>query len=177
MLLGRVRRPSIASLEALEMERSSPKIIKDDHLSVYESTLMKLKEGSQRCQTLNQTDAMSTDVSCVTATDSTESSSAGCLSTGSFNFVGEETNSGSSPSEQRNKTPSVLYLFSRYKSLKSDPRSSDDKVVLMETECSSASASPSSSNSELTTGQVLQISEECFDSGMYKYQETSLAQQ
>ncbi|GKV13846.1 hypothetical protein SLEP1_g24818 [Rubroshorea leprosula] len=44
-MFGRVRAPS-SSPESLE--RPPPKIIKDDPLSVYEATLMKLRVGSQR---------------------------------------------------------------------------------------------------------------------------------
>ncbi|XP_057548927.1 uncharacterized protein LOC130827277 [Amaranthus tricolor] len=47
-MFGRIR-ASPSPVECLELERLPSKIYKDDSLSIYEATLMKLKKGSQRC--------------------------------------------------------------------------------------------------------------------------------
>ncbi|EYU23155.1 hypothetical protein MIMGU_mgv1a020033mg, partial [Erythranthe guttata] len=63
-MFGRVRASPISSLELLEMERPPSKIIKHDSLSIYESTLLKLKQGSHCNPRYNPED------SCTMATDS-----------------------------------------------------------------------------------------------------------
>ncbi|CAN8254890.1 unnamed protein product [Cochlearia groenlandica] len=134
-MFGRLRPPP-SSPECLE--RYPAKIIKDDPLSVYESTLLKLKQGS-RLETVS---------SCpVTEGENLPSSSLSSDSVGTscnvffFSSVCSDTQGGDgndvtmcndgsdamaidsglrvceSSKQQRNKNPSVLSMFSKYKNL------------------------------------------------------------
>ncbi|KAF2314159.1 hypothetical protein GH714_023799 [Hevea brasiliensis] len=70
-MFGRLR-PSTSSLDSLE--RPPSKIFKDDPLSIYEATLIKLKLGSQRdlSSSFKETMEMESDCSAATASSSME---------------------------------------------------------------------------------------------------------
>nr|GLL17552.1 uncharacterized protein LOC109190506 [Ipomoea trifida] len=119
-MLGRVRRSSISSLEQLELERQSPKLMKSDSLSIYETTLLKLKEGSRR------------DIStCLEDSKGEEASSAIDVNSSSCDLTEDSQ-------RQQRKTGkfSLPYLFLRYRSSRQAVSSPD------EDSCSSASTSP-----------------------------------
>ncbi|XP_031119243.1 uncharacterized protein LOC116022612 [Ipomoea triloba] len=119
-MLGRVRRSSISSLEQLELERQSPKLMKSDYLSIYETTLLKLKEGSRR------------DIStCLEDSKGDEASSAIDVDSSSCDLTEDSR-------RQQRKTGnfSLPYLFLRYRSSRQAVSSPD------EDSCSSASTSP-----------------------------------
>ncbi|CAN1239637.1 hypothetical protein LINGRAPRIM_LOCUS2433 [Linum grandiflorum] len=112
-MFGRLRPPS-SSLDSLELERSHSKFFKDDSLSVYEATLMKLKRGSQLATTNCCHSPMEAESDCISSISSTTSSH------GSNSTVLQPlptlTSSASSPSTVDLKhQPSVLDLFSKYK--------------------------------------------------------------
>ncbi|KAL3512596.1 hypothetical protein ACH5RR_025313 [Cinchona calisaya] len=119
-----------------------------------ETTLLKLKEGSQRCQSLPLVDAISTDVSCITASDSPETIGADCASTdSSLNSSGEESTSMSFSMDKRDKTLSVLYLFSKYKKgPRNTPNSPNEEAMAVENVYSCVNTSPSVDNSQLISG-------------------------
>ncbi|KAF3665133.1 putative GDP-mannose transporter GONST3-like isoform X1, partial [Capsicum annuum] len=66
-MLGRVRRSTISSLEELELERPSSKFIKADSLSVYETTLLKLREGSRRDTSFPAESLVDGNICCITS--------------------------------------------------------------------------------------------------------------
>lgn len=133
---------------------------------ISETTLMKLKEGSQRCQSLPPTDAISADVSCITATDSPETIGADCSSSDSSLNSSDQSTSMCFSTEKQNKTLSVLYLFSKYKSTKNIPTSLEEDSMVIENDCSSVNTSPSVDNSPFIISRRQQLPEECFDSEM-----------
>ncbi|XP_011073003.1 uncharacterized protein LOC105158076 [Sesamum indicum] len=131
-MLGRVRASPMGSLELLEMERPNSKIIKHDSLSIYESTLMKLKQGSHCNPRCNPEDSARTDPDCTNmATSSPEeavSSDADCCSTDSFPNSIPCFQSTGPLKAQGNRNMSILYFFSKYKSSQSQhAQSSNDK--------------------------------------------------
>ncbi|GMQ09853.1 hypothetical protein CsSME_00053093 [Camellia sinensis var. sinensis] len=162
-MLGRVRPPSSSSLE-----RPPSKIIKDDSLSIYEATLVKLRPGS-RCNPVSPSDqAMKIDVSCDFASNSPHDDEA----------MTEDTNCSSNSissncsdyrpmgilKEQQNKMRSVTYLFARYRSSQ-HTLSLPAEAVMVENKCCSASSSLSAKTADRwsdTTG--LQLQQECVDS-------------
>ncbi|CAL5440864.1 unnamed protein product [Camellia sinensis] len=162
-MLGRVRPPSSSSLE-----RPPSKIIKDDSLSIYEATLVKLRHGSQ-CNPVSPSDqAMKIDVSCDFASNSPHDDEA----------MTEDTNCSSNSissncsdyrpmgilKEQQNKMRSVTYLFARYRSSQ-HTLSLPAEAVMVENKCCSASSSLSAKTADRwsdTTG--LQLQQECVDS-------------
>ncbi|CAN1129942.1 hypothetical protein LINPERPRIM_LOCUS12951 [Linum perenne] len=105
-MFGRLRPPP-SSPDSLELERSHSKLFKDDCLSVYEATLMKLKQGSQLATTYSChppiEDKMESETDCISSTilhnshNSTQASSIGPSAT------------------DLKHQPSVLDLFSCYK--------------------------------------------------------------
>ncbi|KAJ6339641.1 hypothetical protein OIU77_007561 [Salix suchowensis] len=96
-MFGRVR-VSSSSLDSLE--RPSSKILKDDSLSIYEATLMKLKLGSHR-------DQSSPFEETVDMENSDRSSATDQLSFSSMQSTGDSK-------DQRSRNVSVLFLFSKY---------------------------------------------------------------
>ncbi|CAI9768531.1 unnamed protein product [Fraxinus pennsylvanica] len=155
-MLGRVRPSSINSLELLELERPNSKIIKDDSLSIYEATLLKLKQGSLRNPSIVVENSMGTeDVNCTMASDSKEPEAmtleADFSSTDSLPVPSSCESTGTSK-EQGTKSLSILCLFSRYKDSQqlSLPVSSSDGVVkLAGSAFSSTSVSQSPSNGQM----------------------------
>ncbi|CAN0826950.1 hypothetical protein LINGRAHAP2_LOCUS845, partial [Linum grandiflorum] len=121
-MFGRLRPPS-SSLDSLELERSHSKFFKDDSLSVYEATLMKLKRGSQLATTNcchSPMEAESDCISSISSTTSSHGSNSTVLLQNSGNSIQQPlptlTSSASSPSTVDLKhQPSVLDLFSKYK--------------------------------------------------------------
>ncbi|KAI5678365.1 hypothetical protein M9H77_09315 [Catharanthus roseus] len=160
-MLGRVRRPSISSLEQLELERPPLKIIKDDPLSIYESTLRKLKEGSQRCKSLPPEEATTTDISHKESCCS-DTISPGCLSCdGSHN---SSIFQSMSPSKgKRDKNISVLYLFSKYMIPKNKPILPDAEAMVTENACSPDNSSLHN-QCEFISSPEEHMQEKCIDS-------------
>ncbi|KAL8140852.1 hypothetical protein V2J09_006873 [Rumex salicifolius] len=130
-MFGRVR-ASPLPVEFLELERLPSKMLKDDSLSVYEATILKLKQGSRKTvsspeemvdrviQDSNQSSAisgesMSSDLSSVSEGAITESSSETFSSTErqGITYVSDSDSSISTTKESRNM--SIQYLFSKYK--------------------------------------------------------------
>ncbi|KAI3765939.1 hypothetical protein L2E82_15986 [Cichorium intybus] len=146
-MLGRVRACSLSSLEVLEMERTPSKLLKDDSLSIYEKTLLKLQQGSQRDLSLIPEESMNTDTSPSMATILPDEASV---------VVNASTASSSSLKEEPHGNLSVLYMFSRYKTSKNEniTSSHDSTMMAMEDECSSANTSPSN-DSELQHGCIV----------------------
>ncbi|KDP30969.1 hypothetical protein JCGZ_11345 [Jatropha curcas] len=169
-MFGRLR-PSSSSLDTLE--RPPSKIFKDDTLSIYEATLMKLKLGSQRDLTSpSEEEAVDMESYCNTATGSESSvepnlctstnvsESCQCLVTSlDEDAMTIDTNSSSSSilsststckstgdsKQQGNRNMSLLYLFSKYQSHRHALSSSDQESMTVESN-GCASISPSSSN-------------------------------
>uniref|UniRef100_A0A1J3GTU8 Uncharacterized protein n=1 Tax=Noccaea caerulescens TaxID=107243 RepID=A0A1J3GTU8_NOCCA len=122
-MFGRLRPPP-SSPDCLE--RYPAKIIKDDPLSVYESTLLKLKQGSR----LDSVGPLSeTETENLSSSSNSVETSAVCMDTqGEANDVtlcngsdamAIDLGSGQceSSKQQKNKNPSVLSMFCRYKDL------------------------------------------------------------
>ncbi|KAL3631650.1 hypothetical protein CASFOL_024634 [Castilleja foliolosa] len=108
-MLGRVR-PSSSSPEQLEMEIPSSKIIKHDSLSIYESTLLKLKQGSRCNPSYNSEDSAKMDANCTMGADSPRNdmiADADCSSTDS---ISQYT---ISLKEEGSKNMSILDFFSK----------------------------------------------------------------
>ncbi|XP_050225310.1 uncharacterized protein LOC126674831 [Mercurialis annua] len=167
-MFGRVRTSSSS------LDRPPSKIFKDDPLSIYESTLMKLKLGSQRDASLPSTETvedMESDCATLTVSrtsaEQLDSSTCTNISGSSEHFVtspGEEeamaidtcspsASTQSSPSasalpkQLQSKNMPLLYLFSRYNSTRHALSSSSDSESLrVVSYYDSASNSPSSSN-------------------------------
>ncbi|XP_059655133.1 uncharacterized protein LOC132302314 [Cornus florida] len=146
-MLGRVR-PSSSSLECLELERSPPKIIKDDSLSIYETTLMKLRQGSQRDLSSLSENSMNAYISSTSASippyEEALTIDYDC-SSASISRSDIVCQSLSTLKEPQKRNLSILYLFSRYKSSRKAP-SSPDEAMAIENGCSSSSVSPESGN-------------------------------
>ncbi|CAH1423229.1 unnamed protein product [Lactuca virosa] len=130
-MLGRVRACSLSSLEVLEMERTPSKLLKDDSLSIYEKTLLKLQQGSHRDLSLIPDESMNTDTSPSMASNEASMK------------VNASMDSLPSSKEEPHGNLSVLYMFSRYKTSRHDnPNSSDGSNAMeMQNDCSSANTS------------------------------------
>ncbi|KAL6555647.1 hypothetical protein OROHE_007319 [Orobanche hederae] len=125
-MFGRVRASPVSSSEPLDSERLSCKIIKHDSLSIYESTLLKLKQGGSRCNpSIYSKDSARTDAFCIVAIDDApeESVTAGAsrISTDSrpesSSSVQSTASSPSSSNEGPNTNMSILHFFSKHKSV------------------------------------------------------------
>ncbi|KAL5543978.1 hypothetical protein UlMin_007762 [Ulmus minor] len=157
-MFGRVRASS-SSPESLE--RPPSKIIKDDSLSIYEATLMKLKVGSQRDLNSPSKEGGETDASSFTSSPSTEpmkieaNSSVGT----SEEFLippyevmeidkdcylpeicpcSRDGHSMSSSKEQDQRAVSIFYLFSKFRSARDSVGSSSSSEDVMRVENSSS---------------------------------------
>ncbi|KAK1433892.1 hypothetical protein QVD17_10810 [Tagetes erecta] len=152
-MLGRVRACSLSSLEVLEMERTPSKLLKDDSLSIYEKTLLKLQQGSQldlsSIPEESTNTSSSASVSTVTSNEvSTTVNATDNASTGVFSSSGS-SQSMIVPKEESRGNLSVLDMFSRYKASRSDKiTSTDDSAMEIEECCSSANTSPSLEHQE-----------------------------
>ncbi|KAI3435301.1 uncharacterized protein J3R85_006226 [Psidium guajava] len=153
-MLGRVRAPS-SSPDSLE--RSTTKLLKHDSLSIYETTLLKLKQGSQQIQgsptsefmqphdysagSSNCGDAMTMecDCSCPNPSNSqlTLLHESNLITTNDACILSSNSDAHVMISSKRQSKGdiSILHLFSKYKS--SRYSSSNSKMVMMETNCSS----------------------------------------
>ncbi|XP_023542779.1 uncharacterized protein LOC111802587 [Cucurbita pepo subsp. pepo] len=176
-MFGRIRSPS--SLDSLE--RPTSKIHKDDCLSIYETTLMKLKLGSQRdpCPPITLEDG---------ETDSNSSSSCTeAMNTHAFlkdshqlvnstkqdlMAVDSDYSTTSTPdssedcqsteySTQRRMNNSILYLFSKFKNSSGTPKIMEEAVATEDICC--VVMSPSSSASQLTDNSELHSEQEPID--------------
>ncbi|EOY22395.1 Uncharacterized protein TCM_014572 [Theobroma cacao] len=176
-MLGRVRAsPSPSPLDSLETPPS--KIIKDDSLSIYEATLMKLKLGSQRClispstvtvtetETVTETttdlssEAMKVEATCTSGTGfkSCPDISSGeevmmmetdCSSASVSNSSSDCQSTGNLSSQQQSTSVSILYLFSKFKGYQRVPTSTiSHEAMMMENEGSARFSSSSVSNLE-----------------------------
>ncbi|WCJ36215.1 hypothetical protein M5689_017428 [Euphorbia peplus] len=163
-MFGRVRRASPSSLDSFDTPPS--KIFKDDPLSIYETTLIKLKQGSQRdliplpmetmetecesetmesticssgnaCESSNHLVSSSNDEDMVIDTDT--SSSTSILSSSSV------SQSICEPKQERSKNASVLYLFSKYSITRHALNSSQGELMMTQATNGSRASSPSSS--------------------------------
>ncbi|KAL1810407.1 hypothetical protein ACET3Z_027397 [Daucus carota] len=130
-----MRISSWSSLEELELERSAPsKLIKDDSLSIYETTLMKLKEGSRRNTKLEHSDSVGMGIDSSVANMPPVVEEAEMLDTDCTSSVTFKNQSDCQPipveKEQQNKNVSILSLFARYKNSHRALGSPDDKAVV-----------------------------------------------
>ncbi|XP_073128613.1 uncharacterized protein [Henckelia pumila] len=148
-MLGRVRASPISSLELLETERSSSKISKQDSLSIYESTLLKLKQGSQCCQSSTSEGSATTNShSTITTHHPPEEvmTVADCSSAESSPNLSGISRSAHSSNEKQSSNMSILYMFSNYKLSKHAETSMDTKDMNIESFYSSSSSSLSTTS-------------------------------
>ncbi|KNA09468.1 hypothetical protein SOVF_153180 [Spinacia oleracea] len=115
-MFGRIRSPP-STVELLELERLPSKLFKDDSLSIYESTLAKLKQGSQR--NLSQETQVSMDFEAKsTASEDSHKGSRLCSEQGLPACSTDSSCSGvsSSPDQEQKigREISIRYLFSKY---------------------------------------------------------------
>ncbi|GAB2269716.1 hypothetical protein Dimus_004638 [Dionaea muscipula] len=119
-MLGRIRVPP-SPLESLELEERSPlKIVKQDSLSIYETTLLKLKEGSQRSlsspdEGLDSTSSEQNPRLGMMMLD--EAFASGCCSatiSASQNKGDLHLPSGLSSAQHKGRNLSISHLFSKY---------------------------------------------------------------
>ncbi|XP_051125524.1 uncharacterized protein LOC127247625 [Andrographis paniculata] len=144
-MLGKVRASSMSSLEQLEMERPPSKAVKHDTLSIYESTLLKLKQGS-RC---NQEDPAAMDTCAITGSPETVMlSNASCSSADSCTTPSPSFQSTESSKESQSQNKSILYFFTKYNNSKEVPKiSSGNEAMAVEvldyypSSCSTSTAS------------------------------------
>ncbi|EOA24953.1 hypothetical protein CARUB_v10018248mg [Capsella rubella] len=106
-MFGRLRPPP-SSPDSLE--RYPAKIIKDDPLSVYETTLLKLKQGSKLETSLEETEgeenlSLSSPSSQVFSSDTQSGDTHDAMA----------VDSCESSKQLKNKNPSVLSMFCKYK--------------------------------------------------------------
>ncbi|KAL6563460.1 hypothetical protein OROGR_002419 [Orobanche gracilis] len=114
-MFDRVRAAPVRSSEPLESERLSCKIIKQDALSIYESTLLKLKQGS-RC---NPTTAAFRIVAIDDEPEESVTAGGGRISTDSLpesTSSSVQSTASSSSNEGPNMNMSILHFFSKHKS-------------------------------------------------------------
>ncbi|XP_071710217.1 uncharacterized protein [Rutidosis leptorrhynchoides] len=142
MMLGRVRASSLSSLQVLEMERTPSKLLKDDSLSIYEKTLLKLQQGSRRDLSLIPDESVKTDTTISSNESSVVVDAPAYASTDSVSSSGNVQPMIVSK-EKRRGNLSVVYMFSKYESSKNgDISSCDDNGIEMEDDCSFANTSP-----------------------------------
>ncbi|KAA8542168.1 hypothetical protein F0562_023320 [Nyssa sinensis] len=162
-MLGRVR-PSSTSPECLERQPS--KITKDDSLSIYETTLMKLKQGSRRDLSPQPEDSVKPEISCTASILPYEEATtieADCSST-SLSPSSSDCQSMGTLKEQGNMNMSILRLFSRYKSSRHALSSPNEEAMTVENDCSSASTTPSHLDFPLTNNAKQQHEHVCCSS-------------
>ncbi|KAL3716763.1 hypothetical protein ACJRO7_008360 [Eucalyptus globulus] len=153
-MLGRVRGPS-SSPDSLE--RSTAKLLKHDSLSIYEATLLKLKQGSQQFQgsptsefvqphdhSAGSSDCgaamtMDCDCSCPNPSDSQlklpHEKNAITVNDACILSSAGDAHVTVNLKQRINGDVSILHLFSKYKS--SQHSASNSKMATMETNCSS----------------------------------------
>ncbi|CAA0806951.1 Unknown protein [Striga hermonthica] len=104
----------MSSLELLEMERPPPKIIKHDSLSIYESTLLKLKQGSHCNPSCRTEDSVKNDndTHCIMTTDLQNEAAITANSDSSSNSSSDFQSTGSSREQGAPKYKHVNHLQS-----------------------------------------------------------------
>ncbi|KAI7740385.1 hypothetical protein M8C21_012732 [Ambrosia artemisiifolia] len=142
------------------MERTPSKLLKDDSLSIYEKTLLKLQQGSQLDLSSVPEESTKTSMSPSVSTVSSNSepsltmNAADCASPVSFPGSGSSQSMNISKEEPRGNL-SVIAMFSRYKASRSDKIiSSDDSAMEIEDYGFSANTSPSH-DPELQEGCII----------------------
>ncbi|CAB4280561.1 unnamed protein product [Prunus armeniaca] len=181
-MFGKVR---ASSCPAESLERPPSKILKDDSLSIYEATLMKLKLGSKRnlspCEIDNGStssssnlEPMKIDVNCASAAASQGNIEVASSPQEQEEFMTLDTDCSSVTSstsstdchslgtskQQQSTNVSVLYLFSKFKRAQEDICSSSGDAMTIE----SASISPSSSGCQSLNSTEQHLEKECVDS-------------
>ncbi|XP_060204437.1 uncharacterized protein LOC132632492 [Lycium barbarum] len=161
-MLGRVRRCTINSLEQLELERPSSKLIKADSLSVYETTLMKLREGSRRDTSFPTESSVDGSICCITSGGSPKEE-ASITDTDSSSEYLEDTTScpptGSSR-ETKKSNLSLAYMFSRYRSSQCAGGTNEEDAMIIEDGIGSANTSLSPNNNQLMSSSVQSVRQE-----------------
>ncbi|KAM3381296.1 hypothetical protein P3S68_006869 [Capsicum galapagoense] len=164
-MLGRVRRSTISSLEELELERPSSKFIKADSLSVYETTLMKLREGSRRDTSFPAESLVDGNICCITSGGSPKEEASinspsehvedtiSCQPTGSLREI-------------RKSNFSLAYMFSRYRRSQCAGGTNEEDAMLIEDNTCSANYSLSPNNSQLMNSSVQSTVQENICSSM-----------
>ncbi|KAL9999555.1 hypothetical protein Hdeb2414_s0016g00483491 [Helianthus debilis subsp. tardiflorus] len=154
-MLGRMRTCSLSSLEVLEMERTPSKLLKDDSLSIYEKTLLKLQQGSQLDLSSVPEEATNTSTSPLVSTVSSNMTvdAADCASTGSFIGSGGSQSMNISKEEPHGNL-SVIDMFSRYRASRTNKIVSSDDSAMETEDYGSANTSPSH-DSELQEGCIV----------------------
>ncbi|KAH8486768.1 hypothetical protein H0E87_025685 [Populus deltoides] len=168
-MFGRVR---ASSSSPDYLERPSSKILKDDTLSIYEATLMKLKLGSQRDQSspFEETVEMESESSTTSASSFVESNNTSTTALKSLQHVitspDEEVMTIDSDSssndqlsfsamqstgdskDQRSRNVSVLYLFSKY-NYSRQALTPSGEAMLIASSCSASTYASSSISQSL----------------------------
>ncbi|KAM5571752.1 hypothetical protein ABKV19_012037 [Rosa sericea] len=184
-MFGRVR---ASSCPADSLERPPSKIFKDDSLSIYEATLMKLKLGSKRnlspCSnevgeidagsnsTSPDSEPMNIEVNCVSSGTSSSphlvasspqeevvTLDADCSSETS-SISSSDCNSAGTSKHPRSTEVSVLYLFSKFRRAHDAISSSSGEAMTID----SVGISPTSSGSRSVNNTEQQSEQECISS-------------
>ncbi|KAH9621719.1 hypothetical protein KSS87_007589 [Heliosperma pusillum] len=130
-MFGRIRSsPSLSSssmVEWFEQERPPSKLLKDDSLSIFEATLMKLKQGSRHClSSEHDSSAVSHDSmdieSSMNVLQDLSANSGVTVSGDSSSCV--SMNSETNRVQEKGVGVSIQFLFSRYTSLQKKQGSS-----------------------------------------------------
>ncbi|KAH7528273.1 uncharacterized protein LOC107418204 isoform X1 [Ziziphus jujuba] len=173
-MFGRIR----ASSSSSSLERPPSKILKDDSLSIYESTLMKLKLGSQR--SLNspsneageidteESESMQMEANCPSSTKSSQEGLEFVSSPNEEEVMAVDTDcysprtkpcytgchSMGSSKQHHKRTISVLYLFSKFRNAQNaNSSSSVDSIEIEKDYLVSVSPSFGSCSSHSTEQQ------------------------
>ncbi|CAN4085336.1 unnamed protein product [Withania somnifera] len=152
-MLGRVRRPTVSSLEQLALERPSSKLIKADSLSIYETTLMKLREGSRRETSFPEESLLDGNMCCITSGGSPKEEA----SIGSFSeHLGDTSSCQPTGSLRETKSShfSLAYMFSRYRSSQCAGGTNEEDAMVIEDNAYSANSSLSPNNFQLMNSSV-----------------------
>ncbi|XP_004309797.1 PREDICTED: uncharacterized protein LOC101303872 [Fragaria vesca subsp. vesca] len=184
-MFGRVR---ASSIPAESLERPPCKIFKDDSLSIYEVTLMKLKLGSKRnlspCSnevvemdagsnsSSLESEPMNIEVNCASSGTSSSPDSVASfpqeevmtLDTDCSSERSSVSSSGCDSAgtlkQPRSTEVSVLYLFSKFKRAHDAISSSSSEAMIVD----SVGVSPSSSGSRSVNNTEQQSEQECISS-------------
>ncbi|KAK4350648.1 hypothetical protein RND71_029961 [Anisodus tanguticus] len=154
-MLGRVRRSTISSLEQLELERPSSKLIKADSLSIYETTLMKLREGSRRDTSFPAESSVDGNICCITSGGSPKEEASIADTDSSSEYLEDTTSCQPTGSlrETKKSNFSLAYMFSKYRSSQCVGDTNEDAMDIENNTCS-ANSSLSPNNSQLISSSV-----------------------
>ncbi|CAN4087939.1 unnamed protein product [Withania somnifera] len=158
-MLGRVRRSTISSLEQLELERpsSKAKLIKADSLSVYETTLMKLREGSRRDTSFPEESLVDGSTCCITSGGSPKEEAS---INSSSEHLEDTSNCLPTGSRETKSNISLVYMFSRYRSSQCAGGKNEEDAMVIEDNTCSTNSSLSPNNSELMSSSVQSVIQE-----------------